>query len=116
MCVLYPAEDLWAVPPKLGEMLASTKALSSVRHYRECEQLANFVEPNTGGVDEALGLTFGPDGNLYVSSRETDDVMRNYGITVEPLRAAGKPGAVFTGRVEHISTAQAGCVLALMGM
>jgi hypothetical protein len=34
-----------------------------------------------GGLDGPIGLTFGPDGNLYVSSAGTDQVLRYDGTT-----------------------------------
>ena len=35
-----------------------------------------FVVAGSGGIIEADGLAFGPDGNLYVSSHITDKVPR----------------------------------------
>ncbi|MFQ5502716.1 MAG: hypothetical protein ACE5EQ_10515, partial [Phycisphaerae bacterium] len=34
-----------------------------------------------GGLDSAIGLAFGPDGNLYVSNASTDEVLRYDGQT-----------------------------------
>lgn len=41
----------------------------------------DFVISGSGGLDDPTGLTFGPDGNLYVSSRNTDQVLRYNGVT-----------------------------------
>jgi WD40 repeat protein len=44
---------------------------------------ADFVPPDdnrNGGLRDGRGLTFGPDGNLYVSSG-TDEVLRYHGVT-----------------------------------
>ena len=35
----------------------------------------------SGGLDDPIGLAFGPDGNLYVSSSNTDQVLRYDGVT-----------------------------------
>ena len=37
--------------------------------------------PGSGGLVRAQGLTFGPDGNLYVSSSVNDQVLRYDGST-----------------------------------
>src|SRR5262249_3992145 len=53
-----------------------------------------FVAPGSGGLGAATGITFGPDGNVYV----TDDgsrVLRFDGTTGAPLPAAGQSGATF---------------------
>lgn len=38
-------------------------------------------QDETGGLDNPTGLAFGPDGNLYVASFETDSVLRYDGAT-----------------------------------
>lgn len=40
-----------------------------------------FVASGSGGLDNPNGLTFGPDGNLYVASTKTDSVLRYDGQT-----------------------------------
>jgi hypothetical protein len=41
----------------------------------------DFVPVGSGGLDGATSLLFGPDGNLYVTSRVTDQVLRYNGTT-----------------------------------
>ncbi len=46
-------------------------------------------------MDDPAGLTFGPDGHLYVSSYETDSVLRYNGTTgafIDEFVAAGSGG------------------------
>ncbi len=40
--------------------------------------MGNFA---SGGLDQPIGLVFGPDGNLYVTSAVTDNVLRYNGTT-----------------------------------
>ena len=40
-----------------------------------------FVPPGAAGLDVSLGIAIGPDGNLYVSSRDTDNVLEFHGAT-----------------------------------
>ena len=51
------------------------------------EFLGAFVTSRSGGLDIPAGLVFGPDGNLYVSSRGTDEVLRYNGETGEFIDA-----------------------------
>jgi sugar lactone lactonase YvrE len=58
-----------------------------------------FVTSHSGGLSAPWGLTFGPDGNLYVASILTKSVMRFQGPSGPtpgaPLPALGNSGAYF---------------------
>jgi Ca2+-binding RTX toxin-like protein len=60
-----------------------------------------------GGLDDLFGLTFGVDGNLYVTGfihhpgAFGPGMLRYHGATGAPLPAPGMPGAVFT--ITHAS-------------
>ena len=56
---------------------------------------ATFVPALSGGLSEPAGLAFGPDGNLYVTSWDSIDVLRFSGSTGAPLPASGQSGATF---------------------
>jgi hypothetical protein len=56
---------------------------------------ANFITPGSGGLVRGGGVTFGPDGNLYVSSQTTNEILRFDGLTGDPLPANGLSGATF---------------------
>jgi Concanavalin A-like lectin/glucanases superfamily/PKD domain/Matrixin len=56
---------------------------------------AYFVPPGSGGLNAAQEFAFGPDGNLYVVSANTNQVLRYSGTTGAPLPAPGQSGAVF---------------------
>lgn len=43
--------------------------------------LSSFVIPGSGGIDVPNGLVFGPDGNLYVASSDTGQILRYDGQT-----------------------------------
>jgi glucose/arabinose dehydrogenase len=58
-------------------------------------QVPPFVYPGSGGLNRAIGATFGPDGNLYASSWNSNQVMRYNGTTGAPLPATGQSGAIF---------------------
>jgi sugar lactone lactonase YvrE len=46
-----------------------------------CGEGAYFVLPGSGGLSQTHGIAFGPDGNLYVSSEATNQVLRYNGTT-----------------------------------
>jgi subtilisin-like proprotein convertase family protein len=54
-----------------------------------------FVSSGSGGLGGADGLVFGPDGHLYVASRDTDSVLRYHGRTgafIDAFVPAGSGG------------------------
>ncbi|MCP4853691.1 MAG: hypothetical protein GY903_04270 [Fuerstiella sp.] len=56
---------------------------------------ATFVTPGAGGLDRAFGMDFGSDGNLYLTSQVTDNVLRFNGSTgafIDVFVAAGSNG------------------------
>ena len=56
--------------------------------------MTTLVEPGAGGLRAPAGMAFGPDGRLYVNSRETKQVLR-----FDP--STGKPDAtLFIGSLE----------------
>jgi hypothetical protein len=56
--------------------------------------LGAFVPPGLGGLGDAYGITYGPDGNVYVSTLSSSAVYR-YDAAGNPLPAPGQSGAVF---------------------
>lgn len=58
---------------------------------------ADFVLPDSGGLDDPHSLEFGPDGNLYVASFDTNTVLRFDGTTgafMDTFVTAGSGGLV----------------------
>ncbi|MFN8422407.1 MAG: hypothetical protein U0470_03130 [Anaerolineae bacterium] len=49
--------------------------------------LANFVAAGAGGLDGPRGVRFGPDGNVYVASFNSDQVLKYNGTTGAPIGA-----------------------------
>ena len=58
--------------------------------------ITTFVTQGSGGLDEPLGLVFGPNGNLFVSSYYTNSVLEYNGTTGAFLEtfASGVSGPV----------------------
>lgn len=71
---------------------------------------ALFVSPGSGGLSRPGGVVFGPDGNVYVASQNTDSIMRYDGTTGDPLPADGQDGATFVPSGSGGMTRPAGLV------
>jgi len=55
----------------------------------------DFVSSGSGGLNDPEGLVFGPDGNLYVASEITDEILRYDGTTgafIDTFVSAGSGG------------------------
>lgn len=63
--------------PHDADLLVGSWATDSVRRYHEHGGFAgDFVAPGIGGLDLPDGMALGPDGNLYVSSSNSNAVLR----------------------------------------
>lgn len=74
------AQDITGRPGVLGAQTTNT---------------TTFISAGSGGLSRSIGITFGPDGNFYVSSWNNNEVMRYNGSTGAPDPIAGQSGAVF---------------------
>ena len=72
-----------SVLPVYADLLVGSGGTDSILRFDETTGafIDAFVPPGSGGLDNPLGMTFGPDGNLYVSSRFTNSIMRYDGTT-----------------------------------
>src|SRR4051794_11381014 len=59
-----------------GDLFVSSGNTNSILRYDGVSgaTLGAFVSAGSGGLDSPQGLTFGPDGSLYVSSSGNDSV------------------------------------------
>jgi len=65
------------------ELFVTSRDNNSVLRYNGTTGafIDDFVPDFSGGLEEPVGLVFGPDGNLYVSSEDSDQVLRYNGTT-----------------------------------
>jgi hypothetical protein len=84
------------------DLYVSSFANGSVQRYDGLtgKPMGSFVAGGSGGLAYPIGLTFGPDGNLYVASMgswagASDCIMRFDGQTGAPMPSLGNAGAVF---------------------
>jgi len=85
---------IWTAPEVQGSLYVTDD--SQVLQYTDAGGFVKaFVKPNTGGLDDAQGLDFGFDSNLYVVSYNTTNVMRYNGKSGASLPLGGAPGAQF---------------------
>jgi sugar lactone lactonase YvrE len=86
-----------------GSVFTSTNPGSGTRdtvlRIDQSKTVTTFISPNNpggnGGLSNAQGLTFGPDGNFYVASAATNQVLRYNGQTgafIDAFVAAGSGG------------------------
>jgi hypothetical protein len=82
------------------DLYISSALTNSILRYDFTSGLVDtFVPGGSGGLDHPIGLTFGPDGNLFVASLGLQSglpsVMRFDGTSGAPMPSAGNGGAVF---------------------
>lgn len=75
-----------------GALLVTSRFTDEVLRYDAASGEFLGVFASGGGLDNPVGLTFGPDGNLYVGSGETDEVLRYDGATGAFLGSFGGGG------------------------
>jgi hypothetical protein len=61
----------------------SVGSASAIEGSNTLKILDHFIDPGSGGLSPANGSTFGPDGNLYVASGDTNSILRYDGVTGE---------------------------------
>lgn len=85
-----------------GNLYVSTLQNSSVLRYHAGtgaplpapgKSGAEFVSPNAGGLEQARGIAFGPDGHMYVASATSNAILRFDGTTGQSLGALIAAGA-----------------------
>lgn len=85
--------------PCFADLLVATQFEDSVLRIDEQTgaELPNGVAPGSAGLDAPSGLTVGPDGNIYVSSLNTGQVLFFSGTTGLPLPSPhmGAPDGLF---------------------
>ncbi|MCE9593093.1 MAG: NHL repeat-containing protein [Planctomycetes bacterium] len=59
-----------------GDLLVTSRFTDEVLRYDASTGAFEGVFASGGGLDNPVGLTFGPDGNLYVASGDNDQVLR----------------------------------------
>ena len=87
--VVLVALVLLATPDVMfADLLVGSWSTDSIRRYSDAgEYLGDFVVPGAGGLELPDGMDFGPDGNLYVASSDSDQVLRFNGQTGEFMDA-----------------------------
>jgi hypothetical protein len=72
----------------------SVSSATAVEGSNTLKILDHFVDPGSGGLSDASGSTFGPDGNLYVAGDNgTNTILRYNGVTGEFKDVFVTPGS-----------------------
>lgn len=71
-------------PCQTARMLVSSRNTDEILAYDSSGAFAG-VFASGGGLDNPVGLTFGPDGHVWVASANTNQILRFHGVTGAPL-------------------------------
>jgi hypothetical protein len=75
---------------RAGSILVSSQHTDQIRRYDLATGQFEDVFASGGGLSQPIGLTYGPDGSLYVASYGTSEVLRYGGTTGRlPVRLRG---------------------------
>ena len=73
---------LWGAGSADADMYVSAARANSVMRFDENGTfLGNFVQPGDGGLGDPQGIAFGPNGNLFVASNGSNNVLEYDGLT-----------------------------------
>jgi len=81
--------------PAAVTMLVSSVGTNSILQYDGTTGAFIRTFATSSDLDAPFGLTYGPDGNLYVASLGTSRILRYNGVTGAPMPSAGNTGATF---------------------
>ena len=72
--------------------VSAARANSVMRFDEDGTFLGNFVQPGDGGLGDPQGIAFGPNGNLFVASNGSNNVLEFHGTTGAFIRVfASRP-------------------------
>lgn len=82
--------------PGSGDVVAANFHDGSVSWFRgETGEFGGIlVDPGSGGLSAATGVAFGPDGDLYVGSSATHQILRYDGVSGDFIDSFTEPGVV----------------------
>ena len=72
----FASAVLLAAPAVASEILVTSRFTDEVLAYDGTTGASLGVFASGGGLDNPVGLTFGPDGHLYVASGDSNEVLR----------------------------------------
>ncbi|MGE3181770.1 MAG: hypothetical protein AB7N71_09075 [Phycisphaerae bacterium] len=102
-----------------GSVYITAESQDSVRRFdMDGVSLGNFVQPGAGALDAPVGMAWGPDGDLYVTSSTLDKINRydgNTGAFLEEFIAPGTGGIDGPLFLTFVPEPSGGIVLAFVG-
>jgi DNA-binding beta-propeller fold protein YncE len=84
----------------LPSITFSISDASAIEGSSALKYIDQFVAPGSGGLSTPRQSVFGPDGNLYVASSDTDSILRYNGVTgafLDTFVPSGSGGLVGPG-------------------
>src|SRR5215831_12762337 len=86
---------VWSVPRAEADWLVGGSRTNAILEFTDKGQFVrDFVAPGSGGLSRPGGVAFGPDGNLYVSSNATNQILRYNGTTGAFMDVFGSGGGL----------------------